>query len=216
MKGEISGDDEQGRTGAIPPIGTRNEPFTGYFDGCGSTISNLWVSTRHDDWREHPDEHEDYVSTHVGLFGAIGNEAIVEDFILDTVEITTNIIESKVGIVCGFVNAMVKNVGVYNGIISVVDEGSCTSNYSLIGEKDPRIIWDDMPPIDSEYGDSEEDDGEDDGGGGDDGDDGGGDLLIDPNNFSGKSEVFTPLSDGEYDPVFGAIDALFAPSPSSS
>ncbi len=154
MAGMIYGSDSEHKTGAIPPIGTKEKPFEGYLNGCGSVIKNLWVSTRKADWKEQPEGAGDYSSKYVGLFGAIGGEAIIEDFILDTVEVTTHINGAKVGIICGYVNAMVRNVGVYNGIISVVDGAVCTSNYSLLGEKDARIVWDDMPKVDSQYEDT--------------------------------------------------------------
>lgn len=185
-------DNESGKSGAIPPIGTKDKPFVGYFDGCGSVISNLWISTDMNDWKEHPDiVKEDYVSTHVGLFGAVDGEAIVEDFVLDRVEVKSHINESKVGIICGYVKAMIKNVGVYNGIINVAEGASCTSNYSLFGEKDPSIFWEDMPIVDSNYevdGTEKE----------------GGDLIVDPNAYDHVSDpeyetkyVFTGLEAGD-------------------
>ena len=69
MAGEISG--TQTSSGAIPPIGTKENPFIGEFDGAGSTISNLWVSTLRSDWKEQPEGAGDYESEYVGLFGAI-------------------------------------------------------------------------------------------------------------------------------------------------
>lgn len=195
MAGMIYGSDSEHKTGAIPPIGTKEKPFEGYLNGCGSVIKNLWVSTRKADWKEQPEGAGDYSSNYVGLFGAIGGEAIIEDFILDTVEVTTHINGAKVGIICGYVNAMLRNVGVYNGIISVVDGASCTSNYSLLGEKDPRIVWDDMPKVDSQYDEDVEE-----------GDDAGGDLVIDPNDYDNEgAEKFTELTSG-YEPVPYSIE----------
>ena len=172
MAGAISGTDEEGRSGAIPPIGTKENPFIGYFDGFGSTISNLWVSTVKADWKEQPEGVGDYESKYVGLFGAIGNEAIVEDFVLDRVEIKSHVASAKVGIICGYVDAMLKNVGVYNGIINVAAGSGASSDYSLIGEKNPRIIWDDMPTIDSKYDETTTPGG----------DEAGGAIKIDPND----------------------------------
>lgn len=185
-----------GKFGAIPPIGTYDEPFLGYFDGCGSTISNLWISTVKADWIEQPATAGNYESSHVGLFGAIGGTAIVEDFVLDRVEIKSHLSSAKIGIICGYVDAMLKNVGVYNGIMNV-SAGSCTSDYSLIGEKSDRIHWDDMPVIDPEYSDTPG------GEGGDDGQDG--DLVIDPNQrLSGSVTMFPGVSDGSVTPVPGS------------
>jgi hypothetical protein len=69
MAGKMA--DENGRAGAIPLIGTADHPFTGYFDGCGSVIKNLWVSTKKDDWYEQPEGSLDYSDDYVGLFGTI-------------------------------------------------------------------------------------------------------------------------------------------------
>ena len=133
-------------SGAIPPIGTADNAFQGHFDGGGYVISNLWVSTNPDDWKEHPDGMS-YSSTHVGLFGALGAGAEVKNFNLDRVEITTSM-NATVGIVCGLVKegANISGVGVYNGILSFSASNlSITSNYSLIGEKAGKVFWEDMP-----------------------------------------------------------------------
>ena len=181
MAGKMA--DDEGRAGAIPPIGTSENPFTGYFDGCGSVIKNLWVSTKKDDWHEQPEGSVDYSDAYVGLFGTISNEAMVEDFILDRVEVKTHY-ASTVGIVVGYVDAMVKNVGVYNGIINVGASGT-TSKYSLIGDKSDNIIWADMPEINTSIPGV--------------GDNAGGDLVIDP-----KGTNFTSISQGT-EPIPGAI-----------
>lgn len=150
MAGKITGGDT--KSGAIPPIGTKENPFVGYFDGCGSTISNLWVSTEKEDWKERPEDvSNDYSSTHVGLFGAIGNNAIIEDFVLDRVEVKSHI-NATVGIVCGYVDAMIYNVGVYNGIINLTSESVSQSKYTLVGEISGDITWADMPELDAAYG----------------------------------------------------------------
>ena len=172
--------DENGRAGAIPPIGTADHPFTGYFDGCGSVIKNLWVSTKKDDWHEQPEGSLDYSDDYVGLFGTITENAIVEDFILDRVEVKTHY-AATVGIVVGYVDAMVKNVGVYNGIVNVGASG-VTSKYSLIGDKSDKIEWVDMPSIDTTIP-------------GAGGNDAGGDLVIDPvgTNFTSISSDDKPV-----------------------
>ena len=166
MKGAIHGDGMTG--GAIPPIGTKDAPFIGEFEGGGAVISNLWISTVMDDWKEHPEGCEEYSSTHVGLFGAIGAGAVVNDFILDKVEIKSHINNAKVGIISGYVDGKLSNVGVYNGIVTLTAGTACSSEYTLLGEISENMSWTDKP---SEEGS-------------------GGDLVIDPNDYenNGASE----------------------------
>lgn len=151
MAGAIGGSMTATTGGAIPPIGTNTTPFKGHFDGCGSTISNLWVSTQKDDWKEQPHGDNEYNSTHVGLFGAISDGAIIENFVLDTVEVKSHF-DATIGIVCGYVGANISKVGVYNGILNITAGANCQSEYSLIGEKSPNVTWPDMPSIDSSIG----------------------------------------------------------------
>lgn len=66
---------------------------------------------------------------------------------LDTVEVKSHY-SSTLGIICGYVDANVKNVGVYNAILNISDGATCNSKYSLLGEKSDRVIWEDMPEID--------------------------------------------------------------------
>lgn len=153
MAGELSTD---GVSGAIPPIGSINRPFKGEFDGNGSIIENLWVSTDPDDWKRLPQGlNTEFESSgevdYVGLFGAIGETAIVHNFKLDKIEVKTDI-DATVGIVCGYVDAMVFNVGVYNGIITATDGAVLKSNYSILGAKSSRIIWEDMPAVKPGFG----------------------------------------------------------------
>lgn len=96
--GEFS--DLSGNTGAVPPIGTKANPFIGYFDGNGCVIKNLWVSTDPNDWYVKPysfDENADY-SYGVGFFGYIERPAddyeskiYVGNFFLENVEIKSTV-----------------------------------------------------------------------------------------------------------------------------
>ena len=173
MGGKISGADEKNYGGAIPPIGTDKAPFIGHFNGYGSTISNLWVSTKMEDWKEQPHGDNGYASTHVGLFGAVSGDAIIENFVLDTIEVKTTF-DATVGIICGLVDANVQNVGVYNAILNISDGATASSKYSLIGDKTDRVIWEDLPQIDPELdGEGNVDTG---------GDDAGGTIKVDVND----------------------------------
>lgn len=187
MGGKISGADEKNYGGAIPPIGTDKAPFIGHFNGYGSTISNLWVSTKMEDWKEQPHGDNGYASTHVGLFGAVSGDAIIENFVLDTIEVKTTF-DATVGIICGLVDANVQNVGVYNAILNISDGATASSKYSLIGDKTDRVIWEDLPQIDPELdGEGNVDTGGD--------DDEGGVIRIDINDgllhniFTGSGQI---------------------------
>lgn len=181
MAGLLNGTTQE--SGAIPPIGTDEKPFQGYFDGGGFIISNLWVSTNPDDWKEHPDGMS-YSSTHVGLFGALGAGAVVENFNLDRVEITTSM-DATVGIVCGLVKegANISGVGVYNGILGFSASGlGITSNYSLIGEKEGKVYWENMPSSSA-----------------------GGNIVVDPNGILGNG-AFAGLAQNDVLKVPGSVD----------
>ena len=196
MAGELSG--TESTSGAIPPIGTEENPFIGHFDGCGSTISNLWVSTKSTDWKEQPDGSVDYSDSYVGLFGFISDEAIVENFVLDRIELKVHT-SATIGIVCGYVDAMIKNIGIYNGIITLDAGAAVNSGYSLLGEKSERIEWTGLPSVDSEYGDGV-------GGGDGTGSAAGGDLIIDPNDYANNgANEFSSVSNGSSVGVPGAI-----------
>ena len=192
MAGMLGGEDGA-PAGAIPPIGTNDNPFVGHFDGQGHVISNLWVSTNPDHWKEKPQGMNEYISTHVGLFGAVGkdaagNGAIIENFVLDRVEITCDI-DATVGIICGYVGAMVNDRGVYNGNITASNGATCKSNYSILGEKGEGITWVGGPVLDAEHGGPV------------------GDLVVDPTDrFSTNPNRFTGVEEGELLLVPGAVN----------
>ena len=199
MKGQLTGIDTT--SGAIPPIGTDSIPFIGHFDGAGHVISNLWISTAPNDWKEHPDIAElKFDGNCVGLFGEIGEGGIVTNFVLDRVEVTSNISgqsPATVGIVCGYVGAgaHVSKVGVYNGKISC-SGANIESNYSLIGAYDEEnLSWIDKPGANGSGGDSE---------GGTDEDQEGGDITIIPNFMINGEIVYNDIMEEKAVPVAGA------------
>lgn len=185
MAGSISGQETTG--GAIPPIGTNENPFTGHFLGNGCVISNLWVSTDISDWKERPEGVTGYSSTHVGLFGAISGTATIENFNLDRVEIKSHI-DATVGIICGYVDTNISGIGVYNGILNIGSGVTCRSEYSLLGEISDSVIWADKPSIATGEGEGEEGSS-------------GGELVIKPSDFGSVS-----LADGSFQKVEGALE----------
>ena len=197
MAGEISGQDT--KSGAIPPIGTTDNPFIGAFDGNGCVISNLWVSTDIDDWKECPEGVTEYSSEHVGLFGAISGSATIKNFNLSRIEVKTHI-DAVVGIVCGYVDASISDIGVHNGILTFDNGVTCQSEYSLMGEVSSNVTWQDRPTIDTGAG------------GGIGGS--GGSLVITPDHFNEIQEKFTngTIPSGSTLAVSGALEgtAFFA------
>ena len=148
MAGALSG--EGTKTGAIPPIGTKENPFRGYFDGNSCVIENLWVSTDPNDWQEQPEEYlnEDY-SYGVGLFGYLEkhetNPTYVGNFYLRNIEVTCSIQTDNLGLVAGYVNCSMNRIGVENGIFTCKKNCQVKSVYSLIGDIDSEVIWTDNP-----------------------------------------------------------------------
>ena len=163
IAGQLDG--TMGRSGAIPPIGTSDNPFTGSFNGNGVVIKNLWVSTDPDDWYEQPGQYDDFnIGTDVGLFGNVGYGADISNFYLENIEVTTTTSNATLGILAGYVDGNMSNIGVKNAKLSFKNgsETTVSSGYSLVGETSKYVSWDDLPSI--EEG-------------------GSGDLIIDPNNI---------------------------------
>lgn len=188
MAGMLAG--TKGRSGAIPPIGTTSNPFTGNFDGNGVVIKNLWVSTDPADWYERPASYSSAsVGTDVGVFGRIDSTkdvlSDIKNFYLENVEITstvgTNENKANLGIIAGYANANINNIGVKNAKVSFKSGASSTvnSDYSLIGALSEYTLWED--DVLSDFLGSHN---------------AGGDLVINPteNNEAGSvNEENTPL-----------------------
>ena len=168
IAGQLDG--TMGRSGAIPPIGTSSQPFTGSFNGNGVVIKNLWVSTDPADWYEQPGQYTSYdLGTDVGLFGNVGYGADISNFYLENIEVTTTTSNATLGILAGYVDGNMSNIGVKNAKLSFKNgsETTVSSGYSLVGETSKYVSWDDLPSI--EEG-------------------GSGDLIIDPNNIKYRND----------------------------
>jgi len=181
-------------TGALPPIGTDAYPFIGYFDGNGKTISNLWISSDPNDWKEKPlNASSINIGASIGFFGNIGNIYVnettalvgtVKSFYLENIEVTSKVTNSKVGIIAGYTDGNLQSIGVKNPKMSLgTTSVAITSNYSLIGEIGPHITWENSPN-----------------------DLVGGDLIINPNR---AGSVFTPLTSGTRIVEGSALDTAF-------
>ena len=184
----------------LPPIGTKQFPFVGHFDGGGNCISNLTVSN----YLSGEDNQlkivqrplsvteitQDTVSI-VGFFGVVGaygdttldmlaNDSdktditqkvnSVHDLFLENLTVRTETTSSLIGLVAGYANGSIVNVGVSgNSDIQlgtktqplqpeeVEDLTYAVSFYSLIGQYNAtNIIWKDAPTGGSGEGGGEE------------------------------------------------------------
>ena len=145
-------DGNTGRTGALPPIGTDSHTFIGEFDGNGSVLKNLWVSSNPEDWKEKPSDIGDAdTNTHVGFFGNIEQNSegmgVVKNFTLENIEVTSHIDSSFVGLIAGYSNSYTENIGVKNGKLSFRQgsQNHYMSEASLIGKVGEDAYWEDMP-----------------------------------------------------------------------
>lgn len=137
----------------LPPIGTTANPFIGNFDGGGFTVSNLKVSNTlgTDNIVSKPSL---ITSTSlsgvniVGFFGVVGDLGTAlsgatysssvntaKNFKLNNVLIKSDLSSTMIGLVAGYVNAVVDNVGVLNSSLNVKTSStaydtSLTSNIS--------------------------------------------------------------------------------------
>ena len=91
-------------TGEWTPIGSRNSPYTGTFDGGGHILSGLTIN--------HPE------TTNVGLFATIAGGGTVKNLTLDEVDITAGY---YVGAVAGQNDGTIENCSVTGSVASHVD-----------------------------------------------------------------------------------------------
>ena len=134
----------------LPPIGTTEYPFIGEFNGKGYTVSNLVTSNNYDqilDTNKLPGRIKQAGSVSnvniVGMFGVVGNlnNAIpagvtydssvtkITNFKLNNASITSTAANTLVGILAGYVNGPITNVGVQG---SSINEKSWTDSSSVV------------------------------------------------------------------------------------
>ncbi|MCF0116785.1 MAG: hypothetical protein HUJ61_01895, partial [Bacilli bacterium] len=168
----------------IPPIGTTKYPFLGNFNGNGYNISNLGTSNYFSDYSSsHPSIYNSVTDVNIiGMFGVIGYISGMENSTLTynkTVNSVTDfniinpIIKSMAsntlsGLIAGYVNGNLSNVGVKSGNLkygigssalgsSGPIETDKLSKYTLIGDyndNDNGTEWDGMPGAGTAYGTS--------------------------------------------------------------
>lgn len=178
----------------IPPIGTEENPFIGNFNGkghciSGAIISNYVSETDGDGGIEQmPSVIEEIDTTItvdgtvqsnksiVGFFGVIGDWDYtlkventvnkVYDLRLDRLTVRTDTDQSLIGLLAGYVNASVVNVGIGESSIVIgesvvpltgvkgIDVQLMVSRFSLIGDYDEEnVVWPDEPILGG-FGDS--------------------------------------------------------------
>lgn len=151
----------------LPPIGTKDNPFVGRFNGKGYVISGLKVSDQLGDYNRHPYNLTFTSPNIVGFFGCIGamnhvtypysiNSSVNEatNFYLDNVQVFSHNSQSLVGLIAGYVNGKLNNAGVHYGKMSLKNGTSklqdtyfdYVSRYSLIGDYNAdEYNWSDKP-----------------------------------------------------------------------
>ena len=173
----------------LPPIGTAEFPFVGHFDGQGFCISNLTVSNylfgENNEFKivERPlsvTEIDGETVSVVGFFGVVGaygettaemlaNDSditniadkvnAIHDLYLDGITVRTETTRSLIGLVAGYANGSIANVGVSgdSGIQlgtkvqplqmgEAADLTYAVSFYSLVGQYNAtNIVWKDTP-----------------------------------------------------------------------
>ena len=183
----------------LPPIGTTENPFVGHFDGNGVCIQNLtvsnYMSTSAGDFGivERPLSEttmNETTTSIIGFFGVVGAvseemQALliqedeyadfrsrvnsVHDLFLENLTVRTESATSLIGLLAGYVNGSVGNIGIGKSSIvlgenvrpltnsEVVKITSLISSYSLIGEcNDANVFWIDVPK--KTWGDSDDPD----------------------------------------------------------
>lgn len=153
-----------------PPIGTKETPFIGNFNGGGYVISNLTVTNNKANLTRIPQavtEKKGFTSPEIiGFFGVVGSfdetyeskytyDSTVNkiyDLYLDKVTIQNSSTNVLSGLLAGYVNGYMTRCGVYRGKFdfssgtSKIDSFDRISDYSLIGAyNSDKYTWEDVP-----------------------------------------------------------------------
>ena len=169
----------------LPPIGTATYPFIGTFESETSisdgvtdevkyTISNLTVSNMigNGEIEKRPQSVVELNDAEIiGMFGVIGVYDLAEnyqtygnivpfvsDFYLDNPVIRAQTQKALMGLIAGYANGKVHNVGVLGGkLLSGTGNTSGLTNenvsfYGLIGDRATDVSWGDVPTPDGQGG----------------------------------------------------------------
>lgn len=174
---------------AVPPIGTTAYPFIGHFEGNRKTISNLLVSNIKTELRTMFSTSGIDLGKEVGFFGRIDSGSTpyslstageAYNFYLEDVNISTDAADSAIGIVAGFNNGTLQNIGVSNNSFKLTGGKAAESDFVLIGKVGADCEWIDSPNY---FGNK---------------------ILIDPND---PDDLFTSLlsSNEQYRTIEGSV-----------
>ncbi|MGN0808036.1 MAG: hypothetical protein ACI4MN_06300 [Candidatus Coproplasma sp.] len=138
----------------LPPIGTDDYPFQGYFNGNGKKISNLKITTDSSKLTGAVSGSSVKYSHAVGMFGMTAAHVGVTDSKIYNFNLINPIVEvasqnatynsassekKSVGIAIGYANCGAKNIGVLNGKLAVQNT-NYTSKNSIVGDYDPTKV----------------------------------------------------------------------------
>ena len=127
---ELGDNIEMGDYGAIPPIGTEENPFVGNFNGKGYVVSNVTISNTFSEYVSHPSvisgwdaEHNRYQPHILGFFGVIGDyeggskptsyNSAANAFVntgITGATIKTELKDSLMGVAAGYVSGNMSNI----------------------------------------------------------------------------------------------------------
>lgn len=164
----------------IPPIGTETYPFVGVFSGNGHTISNFSTTNDYAKLQTKPEDITSINIPFVGMFGIIGNynslfnnvgasvdaskgitfAATASNFYLHNYEVIVGTASSLSGVLAGYINASVSNIGLYYVHLNYLGKTdplgaslspngsaySLLSKYTLFGDYNTDTVdWGDNP-----------------------------------------------------------------------
>lgn len=164
----------------IPPIGTEAYPFVGVFMGNDHTISNFSTTNEYNMLQTMPEDVTSIDIHYVGMFGIIGNyhslfnnvgaavdvssgitfAASASNFYLNNYEVVIGTKSSLSGVLAGYINASVANIGLYyvhlnylgktdplGALLSPTGTAySLLSKYTLFGDYNTDMVeWGDDP-----------------------------------------------------------------------
>lgn len=139
---------------AVPPIGTEALPFIGNFNGNLRTISNLFVSNKKSELKTIFNINDVDLGKEIGFFGRVDSPSDpyqlstageAYNFYLENINISSSVNSSVIGIVCGYNNGSLYNIGVSNSSFKLANNIAIRSDFSLIGEVGENTAWLDLP-----------------------------------------------------------------------
>lgn len=154
----------------IPPIGingygitTNSHPFIGVFNGNGYTIRNCIITTNPKIAPGILDNRNFDYGDYLGFFGIIDTKdndsesfiGCAYAFYLQNISVLTSFKPMAVGLIAGYVNGDISQIGVeYSNIMVDNFQGNDTSisKYTLLGDYHSDVMWEGIPNSGYSYG----------------------------------------------------------------